>query len=92
MIKKKGKIGLSLKNNKYNNPSFLIPRLTLTKYFLYFSWNISLNKYLDIKKHKVEPIVLAKDVRITPGNNPKSAPARRVFNNEMGSASAVTTM
>ena len=59
---------------------------------MYFSWIKSLNKYLDNKKHKVDPIVLAKEVKITPGNNPKSAPASKVFNNDIGSASAVTIM
>ena len=69
-----------------------MPRLTLLKYFSYFPCTKSLNKYLDNKKHNVEPIVLANEVKITPGNKPNRAPASRVFNNEMGRASAVTMM
>ncbi len=53
---------------------------------------MSLNKYLESKKHNVDPIVLANEVSITPGQRPKSAPASNVFNNEMGRASAVTNM
>jgi hypothetical protein len=37
-------------------------------------------------------MVLANEVSITPGKRPNSAPASSVFNNEMGRASAVTTM
>ncbi len=37
-------------------------------------------------------MVLANEVSIAPGKRPNNAPASNVFNNEMGSASAVTTM
>ena len=37
-------------------------------------------------------MVLANEVKMTPGKRPNSAPASNVFNNEMGRASAVTTI
>ncbi len=37
-------------------------------------------------------MVLANEVKITPGHKPKNAPASRVFNTAMGKANAVTMM
>ena len=51
-----------------------------------------LNKYLESKKHNVDPMVLENEVKITPDHKPKSAPASRVINTAMGKASAVTMM
>ena len=42
------------------------------------------------KKQKVEPIELANETRIKPGQKPNKAPANNVFRSEMGNAKAVT--
>ena len=73
-------------------PSSFIPLLILSKYFEYLFCTKSLSTNLDIKKHNVDPIELAKEVKITPGIKPKSAPAKTVLIAAKGNANAVTMM
>ena len=89
---KKGKIGIIRSAKDKKAPSRRIPLSMADNLSENFSRKVSRNKYLEIRKLRVAPIVLMKETIIVPVTTPNKAPPANVRIAAPGSATATETI